>query len=73
MRTVAHWKAWRLRSFKLRKKRPARKLVSRVQKLELLTGLAVGVSLFMTAELEAILLGEGLHLRHYQRLSASAP
>src|SRR5271166_1701491 len=38
----------------------------------LLTGFAVGVSLFMTAELEAILPGEGLHLRDYHRLSTSA-
>src|SRR6266576_5409523 len=30
------------------------------------------MSLFMTTELEAILPGEGLHLRHYHRLGTSA-
>src|ERR1700758_2883427 len=39
----------------------------------LLTGFAVGVSLFMTAELEAILPGEGLHLRNNHRLSTGSP
>ena len=39
----------------------------------LFAGFAVRVPLLMTPELEAILLGEGLHLRDHHRLSPAAP